>query len=425
MNFITVSFKSVLKRKKQYVSLYLVIMFGLGICLYCLFLINGMKQSLEEKARIYYGGDFQLLGETHWLGQGNFEALRNKVQDVFPGAVMSPRYDFDAAYAAYYYEGLGVRQRIIKGIDFSLEEELFSQFNYIEGDCKNMYHSNGVLLSDPVAKMLEVHAGDEITFLLRTSGGQINTVPLIVRGVFKDSSLFGMYTSYVDKNLLLKAYGLPENIYNRFCIMLPKEVKNKKAEFYQNQLEQVIKMCPLVKNKTEFVNTQWKYEMPSYALVPLSANLNELDVLIDAMGYIAGFIIIILVIIMVAGVSCTFRVIVIKRSNEIGLYRALGMTGNKIMKMLLGEVFFMLLAGCISGFIFSVLLSLISRKVNLSGIPGFDVFLTNGCLAPCIMAGESLLLAVILMAVTLSGVVICVRRLVKVMPGVVLGSDEA
>lgn len=423
-NLLSLSFRSIHSRKKQFLSLYLVILFGLGICFFCIYLLSGMRQSLEEKAKIYYGGDFQLIGETHWLGQGDFENLKTNVQQVFPGSILSPRYDFDAAYAAYYYEGVGVRQRVIKGIDFSLEEELFSQFNYVEGDCLNMYHSNGVLLSAPVAEMLQVHAGDEITFLLRTSGNVINTVPLVVRGIFKDSSLFGMYTSYMDKDLLLESYGMPKNIYNRFCIMLPADTKKENPQFYQKQLEQILPMFHLVKDKSEFYNAQWKLSMPTYALIPLSANLEDLEILIEAMGYVAGFIILILVVIIVVGVSCTFRVIVIKRSKEIGLYRALGMSGLKIMIMLLREVLILLLGGCFSGFVFSLILRGLSLCVNLSGIPGFDVFLSNGYLSPVIMPEVAVGLSVFLISVTLLGVALSIRKLIKVSPADAISSKE-
>ena len=54
--------RSILYRHKQYLSLFLVCMFGVGVSLFCLFSVRGMLSALEDKARIYYGGDLQFIG---------------------------------------------------------------------------------------------------------------------------------------------------------------------------------------------------------------------------------------------------------------------------------------------------------------------------------------------------------------------------
>ena len=58
------SLRSIFYRRKQYVSIFLVCLFGIGISIFSIFLIDGMLSALESKARIYYGGDYQFLGGT-------------------------------------------------------------------------------------------------------------------------------------------------------------------------------------------------------------------------------------------------------------------------------------------------------------------------------------------------------------------------
>ena len=348
------------------------------------------------------------------------------LEPYFPeNTVITERLDLGAEYAAFYFEGTGVRQRVIKGINFEKEQKLFASFNYIEGSAEDMHGTNGVLLSEPIAKMLEVHVGDEITFMLRNAAWQINTVPVIVKGIFRDSSLFGMYTSYLDRTLLCRAYGYPEYLCNRICIMLPEGSPAKKEiEGYQAALSKDINMYPLVEDKQEYYNNGLYIENQPYALIKLSANLQEIQIIIDAMKAIVAFIIIMLLIIIVTGVSSTFRVIAMKRINEIGIYKAIGMKRTRIYGMLLSETLLLLIAGCAAGFVFSCLLSSLVGMINFSFIPAFDIFLINGKMKGIISFNYFLLIFAAVVVTTLAAVMFAVRKSVSVTPCQALAVTE-
>jgi len=418
--------RSLAYRRKQYVSLLMVTVFGVAISLFTLFLIKGMISSLKEKAKIYYGGDYQFVGETPWLCQLNFEEKEEALKSVFPsGVIISPRFDLDGNSISYYFEGSSVRQRVLKGVDFNKEKKIFDELNYIEGSAEGVFGTNGVILSYPIAKQLNVHVGDEAVLMLSTSAGYLNTVPVIVKGIFKDSSLFGMYTSYLDIHFLLDSYAFNSEFFNRLCISNPGKTFSKKDDIkFQTELEKKFPMYPLSDNKQAFYNAAWSIEMPTYALIPLSANLQDLQILIDAMGLIAGFVILILTIIIVAGVSSTFRVIVMKRINEIGIYKAIGMKRQKIMGMLLVETLLLLLTGCGAGFLLSLILCKVSSLFNLSFIPAFDIFLTNGYLAPVVSGWFVLLVCGVVCVTTLVAVMFSVRKSVRITPCEALAVNE-
>ncbi len=415
--------RSLLYRRKQYFSLFLVCLFGVGVSLFCLFSVNGMLSALEDKARIYYGGDLQFIG-----GWGLDQPVSNTelVKEFFPeDAIVAERYDFGAEYAAFYFEGTGVRQRIIKGVNFEKEKKLFANFNYIEGSAEDMYKTNGVLLSEPIAKMLEVHVGDEITFMLRNGAWQINTIPLIVKGIFRDSSLFGMYTSYMDREVLSNAYGYSPDYCNRICIMLPDGSPSKKElEAYQAKFSEKFNMYHLVEDKNEYYNNCLYTENQPYALIKLSANLQDIQIIIDAMKAIVAFVIIMLLIIIVTGVSSTFRVIAMKRINEIGIYKAIGMKRTKIYKMLLTETLLLIIAGCLAGYIFACLLTGVIGLIDFSFIPAFDIFLINGKMKGIITFTYFLGIFVIVLVTTLTAVMFAVKKSVSVTPCQALAVTE-
>lgn len=421
--------RSLLHRKKQYVALFLVCMVGVGISLFCLFLVEGMLSSLEDKAKLYYGGDFTFIGGKNNLTFSNVDNFIEKLVPVFPeGSVVSPRFDFDADYSSFYFEGTEARQRVIKGVDFSKEMKLFQGFNYLEGNPLNMSGSNGVLLSEPIAETLGVQVGDSITFLLKTTKGYTNTVLLEVHGIFRDSSLFGMYTSYMDIDCLRKSYDVAQTWANRICISFPEDYKitQEEVESFQAQLEQEFTMFPLVDDKELFYQPllSKKFSEPHYALVDLYANLEDLKVLIDAMKIISAFVILILMIIIMVGVSSTYRVIVMKRINEIGIYKAIGMNRMGIFSVLLSETSLLIFVGCIAGMIFSWILCLGISLFSFSFIPAFDIFLVNGKLLPRISFLQSMLISVLVYVTTTFAVLFSVQKSVKMTPVDALGVTE-
>ncbi|WP_202799351.1 hypothetical protein, partial [Treponema sp. JC4] len=238
-------------------------------------------------------------------------------------AVLSARYDFDAGnVTSFYYEGEEVRQRVIKGVNFRDEKYLFSKLNYLSGNADIEPGSNSILISEPIAKKLGVQTGDEIILYLRTLQGYINTVPLEIHGIFQDSSVFGMYTSYMDFEFLREAYGHNKNFANRICVEFPerKGLTQKELIKIQADFEQNFRMFPLVNDKMIFYNEGGGMPAGTLAIIPLKANLNDVKILKNAMTAIISMVIILLVIIIVAGIGSTYRVIIMKRINEIGVY---------------------------------------------------------------------------------------------------------
>ncbi len=421
--------RSLLYRKKQYISLFLVCTVGVGISLFCLFLVEGMLNSLEAKAKLYYGGDFTFIGGQNELTFPNVDDFIEKLTPVFPsGSVVSSRFDFDADYSSFYFEGIEARQRVIKGIDFSKEMKLFQGFNYLEGNPLKMAGSNGVLLSEPIAETLGVQVGDSITFLLKTIKGYTNTVVLEVHGIFRDSSLFGMYTSYMDISCLRKSYDVAQTWANRICIDFPADFKitQERVENFQTQLEQKFTMFPLVDDKEIFYESllNKRFSEPHYALVDLYANLEDLKVLIDAMKIVATFVILILMVIIMVGVSSTYRVIVMKRINEIGIYKAIGMNRMGIFSVLLSETSLLILVGCVAGIIFSWILCGGISLFSFSFIPAFDIFLVDGKLLPKISFLQSVLISVLVYVTTTFAVLFSVQKSVKMTPVDALGVTE-
>lgn len=433
MNVFRMGLKSVIYRKKQYLSLFLVTIFGVAISLFALFVIDGMLNALETKGKIYYGGDLMFIGSVSgeviidnqkqtkaFLEMPHIEEKLEKLQTIFPpDSVIAERYEAGFGYMAFVFEGITAQQRSLKGINFNKEKKVFSELNYIEGNSDEMAGSNGVLLSEPISKMLNIHVGDSLTFMFTTLSGYTDTAEVIVKGIFRDSSIFGTYTSYFDIDFLRNCVRAPLHTANRVAITLAdKDKTDKKINEYQHKMESVFNMFPLVEKKqiyTELVDNGTLKD-DTFALIKLSANFEDIQILIDAMWLVVGFVIAMLVIIIVIGVSSTYRVIIMKRINEIGIYMAIGMKKNRIIVTLLSETFALIVMGCIFGFILSLILCSLTPLVNLSFIPAFDIFLTNGVIKPIISFSSFVILMIIVSVTTLLAVLFSIKKLIKITP---------
>lgn len=420
--------RSLLYRRRQYVSLFLVCMVGVAISLAAISLSHGMMRSMDQKARIYYGGDFALMCsvDDEGLEIWDYAEKLAAVQAVLPAdAVVAPRMDFDARHSSFYFEGAQALQQTIKGVRFDLEADLLSGFTFLEGGIDVMAGSDGVLLSAPVARLLNVRVGDAITFLLETVDDYENTVQVVVRGIFQDSSVFGMYTSYMDFDFLKTAYGRPANFANRICVHFPSRTIGKRElrRFY-DALASVLPLFPYITVKDDYIDATEYFTEETWGFIPLAANLSEVSVMELAMDAVVTFIIIMLTVIIVAGIGSTYRVLIMKRITEIGIYMAVGMKRRTIMTTLLLEALLLLVAGCLAGMALCAALTALVAVPDLSFIPSFDLFLTRGHLAPEPDSMRGALVIASVVFVTLLAVLGAARKSIKIMPVQALAVTE-
>lgn len=426
--YLNFAIKSLISRAKQYQSLFAVCAVGVCVMLSVLMITDGMIDSMTEKMRQYYGGDFMILGDDSGSDYSldslaSYQKMIDSLKEVLPtSAQISYRYKKTSGDKSLFFEGVSVKQRSIQGVVFSDEKELFKKFNFIEGGIEDRPSHDGILLSQPAAEKLGVHIGDNIVLLIETIYGNQNTVNLVVTGIFQDSSVFGMYTSYVDYLALMEGLGfsgIDKMSYpiDEICVYYSNGVPNKKElQRVHNELEKRFDMFPLSYDKSAWQD----YAIPEgkriYALIPLSANVSDLQKLSMALRAIVALIVVMLVVIISVGISSTFRVIVLKRAVESGTFRALGMKPSGLMALYFTEILLLLISGSLVGFVASIIIVNVASIYNLSFVSGFDLFLTGGHLAPVLYAAEAGFLLAIIFVTTLGAVLFTLRKLVHISP---------
>ena len=421
--FSNMALHTLVYNRKQYVSLFLVCTMGVLIMLSASFVSDGMLRAVHKKAKVYYGGDLMLMGgnkDTRHLG--DIPLLCSRLQEIVGDDVrFFSRIDLDATESQFFYEGMSVRLRMFKGVDFDDEAELFASFDFQEGSAASSPEHDTVLLSAYIARRLGVHAGDKVTLMMITEDSNFtNTMELRIGGIFADTSLFGAYTAYLDIQAMRTVGDYAPDHVNRLCMYYQrKEPGRKEALAVQEGLEKYYRLCPLTDDKHDVYEALRNYAVEDgilYGLVTLDANIKNLKLLIEAMTAVVFLVIAVLVIIISVGMGSTFRIIVMKRVTEIGTYRALGMKPTGVKLLFLTESFYLLVAGFIAGLLCALGISTLFSLIDFSFIPSFSIFLEGNHLLPSYKIAKSLLLFCIILVTTGLSMLFTIRHVVHISP---------
>jgi len=421
MFYLNLSKQSLFTNFRQYVSLFLVTLFGSFIILFTTYVSDGMLKSVKEKALLYYGGEIQFIGGDS-LAFYDFENRVEMVKPYFPKDVTYiERINHDGNHTYLYYEGAYSKVRCIQGIDFTnpTEKNNFDSFNYAQGNSDYTEGSHILLISEQIAQKLGVSAGDIITIQTNDTKGSINTLNFTVQGIFIDSSMFGKYTAYADIESLRQLGAYAPGYDNRFAISYNDRSPSKKEIVkLQESLSQKYNMYPLTDNKRAFYDVLEKdnSQKPIYALITLDANIKDLGMITRAIKLIVLLITVILVAIIAIGIASTYRVIILKRTVEIGTYRALGMKTNGVRMVFITEILLLLFTGFICGIVLALISSKIISLFNFAFIPAFDVFLKEGHLAPVYSLWNTLKYLFVIIVTTILIVLFTIQKLIRLSP---------
>lgn len=418
MTYSSIAYRSLKYEPKRYILLFVAASIGIALVLSAMGFMNGLLDAFNNKARIYYGGDLILLHSTDGkLGWYNTDEVISQIEPYFESKdfLLSYRIDYENDNTFLYFEGENLKQRKIKGVDFDREEELFSSLTFAEGSRKILRGSNGIYISTSTAENLNLNIGDNVLFMLRTTKNYTETANLVVEGIFQDSSLFGANISYLDFEFLRNLINYPKNYSISIGAFSNKNLSDIEILTIQKELNQFFDMYELVDDKQIFIDNLYKAKGKT-ALITLTSNLENLNFLILAMRIIIYIIIAILIIIIAIGIGSTYKVIAVKRTNEIGMYMALGLSPNGIIKLFLIEVFYLLIIAYFFSVFIMFLFSSIISSLNFTQIPAFDIFLKNGKLLAQYNIWQMLLIFGIVVVTTMTLVYFTIRKCVKVEP---------
>lgn len=379
-----VAYRNFTRNSRRFFLLALAICAGFFFVCTIQSLVAGLSSQINVRGARYYGG----------------HVIVNRGKDVPPVAelVEQDRFIFDAIRSAgvrpaalsrrthlgvdgvVFFNGESVTMRRVIGMDWDAEGRMISRLQFVSGTPADMTDPRGVLISEVTARRLAARVGDQVILQVNREGGAVNTVPLWVKAVFREVSIFGYYTVYMDRSVLDEALGFDKGYSATIGVYL---------DDFRAADRAAARIGAALGGR--------------FSVAPVMSLMTEIHTLLEALTLVSYAILVLLAVVIAVGILNLYRVIIYERTREIGTMRAIGMQRPQVRNLILLEALFLAVCGIAGGVFVSFLgLTAISR-IPLSGSAGLDIFLDRGHLS-WVMNGDILLVDAVLIAlVTLAG----------------------
>ena len=390
MNTLRIAFKNLSRQKKRTFLLGSAIAFGVLM----ITLINGFTGSFVENvgenfSHIFAGHIFidgvekSPSGRTLYLVRDETELI-SAIEDL----------DIDYLYLTKHssfsgtliFEGESVRQTIT-GIDWAAESYFADRLILKDGNFENMENRRGIILSEKIAEKLDLRVGDSMLVQMKTYTGQQNVGEFILAAIILDPGLVGSISGYANMSYVNELLNLNPHEYMTLGIYLPSmDMIDPVAESLYDRLSSRVDLFardnaeeevnPFVAIMQQIEEEEW--EGIRYRLYTLNDMLAEVEQIVNVLNTAGLVILIILFIIIMVGITNTFRMVMFERIKEIGTMRALGVQMRGIRSLFLSEALFIGLGGALSGLIIAGITMFILSKIFWGMDSPIFILLKNG-----------------------------------------------
>jgi len=370
-----------LRQKKRTILLAGAIAFGIMIVT----LINGFAgsfiQNVSENFAYLMGGHVFVSGSEYTPSGKRISVIRDdsaimkSLQDA--GVKWKSIAKTSQASATIIFEGRSIRQNLT-GIDIVHSEMLKSRLALVKGSWENAREPDAIIISQSVAKKLNVLPGDKVIAQLQTVTGQNNVGEFRVAAISVDSSIIGSIMTYVQLDYLNSLIGLGKGEYMSLGIMLDRldlsdgfatslytSMKGNGIQLFdRNAKQESTSTTPFQAMIREQNSETWSGT--KYRVYTIDDVLSQARQIVIALDTASVAILIVLFAIVMIGISNTFRMSMYERIREIGTMRAIGVQRGEIRAMFLYEALFLALAGAIVGIVLALVI------MGILGLFSFD-----------------------------------------------------
>jgi putative ABC transport system permease protein len=278
-----------------------------------------------------------------------------------------------------FFNGESVRIRRVSGVDWSSEGRKLSEM-FVQGNLSGMSDKNWVLISDVTAQRLRAQVGDRIVLQVSRDGGSLDTAALWVKAIFREASIFGYYTVYMDRGVLDQALGLNPSYAASVGIYLGDYAGADRA-----------------------ATSIAKLLGPDYTVTSVIDLLAEIRTMLRALTIISYGILALLSVVAAVGILNMYRVIIYERTREIGTMRAIGIQRAQVRNIILWEAGLLAVCGVVAGFVASAIVLFAVSRIPLSAAAGFDIFLDRGRLSWVLRPATATMDTLVMIGMTILG----------------------
>jgi len=373
-----IALRNFLRNGRRYLLLGLAVAAGFFVVCCLQSLVAGLALQINVRGARYYGGNVIV---TRPKGSTDAATLRSQDRFILNAISRSGVRPLAISHRTHlggsgvvFFNGESVTMRRVIGMDWSAEAPMLNRLTVVEGDTAGMNDPNGVMISDVTARRLGARVGDQVTLQVQRDAGAINTVPLWVKAVFREASIFGFYTLYVDRHVLNRVLGFDRDYSATIGIYLP---DLRGADRAATEVNRALD--------------------GRFSAAPLLSFMSELRTLLEALGLVSYGILALLAVVIAVGILNLYRVLIYERVREIGTMRAIGVQRRQVRALILWEAAYLAVSGIVAGLAASAVALWAVSLVRLRAGAGLDIFLNQGHLSWVMyadtLAGDALLIA--------------------------------
>jgi putative ABC transport system permease protein len=289
------------------------------------------------------------------------------------------------------FQGESVRQNVV-GADWEEEQFLRDRLVLLEGSFDNMLavneagRRNGIILTEQIANRLNVAVRDRVLVRMETLDGQQNVGEFSVAAISYDPGLFGQLSAYADLDYVNELLLVPPGSYQTLGIFLDDlSLIEQRVEPFYRELSERVQVFERTTEEEENTVAQIfsddedeEWTGTRYRVYTLNDVLSEVDQIVDLLNGTALVILLVLFLIIMVGITNTFRMIMYERVKEIGTMRALGMQRGRVLSSFLVEAIFLALGGVVAGLLIATIIMTILSQINLGLDSPIFILLKNG-----------------------------------------------
>ena len=381
LQWIKIAYRNIGRNRRRSLLSALAVALGLALLLFMAAFIEGeMSGALESSIRLE-SGHLQVRAATYdedkvsltWEDLiENPEQLVEQVGTLKQVKVATPRLRANGILAIRD-ESAGV---LVMGIDPNSEANKPLVEGMVAGEFLSPDDREGLLIGQPLADNLGVHAGDKVNLLVSTSDGGVDEQIFSVRGIFSTRT--------------------PS--YDKATVFLPLS----KAQTFTRTENHASLIFVLLKDREQAEAVSASLQNSRYE-VPTWRKLNELLIQTEQManGFMVLFNLIVLAITATV-ITNTLVMSVFERTREIGILAAIGLKGRQIMVMFLAEAGLLALGGIALGLILGGLLVAYFTKYGFFiGDVGLTGMIFGDTIYPYLTLNDTVSLTITTLIITL------------------------
>ncbi|HOS30203.1 MAG TPA: FtsX-like permease family protein [Treponemataceae bacterium] len=436
MNTAGLAFRNLSRQKKRSFLLGGAVAFGFFIVTIVDALAAGSIRNFSEQFAFLFGGNV-LVGGAEKNGEKISQVTRDDTMLREVLAESGINYQFDSkrtiTYGTMIFEGKKAQTNIF-GCDFEKETYFEKIMTLTNGSWDNVSNPKSIILSESVAKDLKIEVGDSLLVQLNTISGQATFGEFTLAAVSKDVSLIGSIAAYCHIQYLNELSGLAPDEFYIYSIMLNEQAEQDRAA---QILEGLIAKRAPVTNRLEALKThpsnpitginkqleETEWEGTKYLVQTFNDEVPQIKQILGTVQYVSLGILVGLFLIVMIGISNTYKMVIYERIKEIGTMRAIGMKKKDAGRIFMWESVLLSVFGSLAGFIAAVIgMSVLSLFTFTN--EALTMFLQNGHWTYVLSPGSVILKLIVIIVLTMIAVSGSAKSAAKMNPADALRTSK-